>query len=201
MHIKLENAFVVDAPVEDVWRTLQDVPRIAPCMPGAELEESGGEGVYRGFVRLRIGPAQLQFKGEATFYDFDQAAHSMKMRSRAADTKGRGGVATEMKFALRSQDKATYVDVVTDLTVTGSLAQYGRGVGLVKDVANEITRQFSQNLQKVLSHSSSKVEPASIAPDASLPAAKPISGFRLMLAALRASIRRWWNSKAGETKT
>ena len=201
MHIKLENAFVVDAPIEDVWRTLQDVPRIAPCMPGAELEESAGKGVYRGFVKLRIGPAQLQFKGEATFYDVDQAAHSMKMRSRASDTKGRGGVATEMKFALRLHDKATTVDVVTDLTVTGSLAQYGRGVGLVKDVANEITRQFSQNLLNVLSHSSSKGESAVIASDAPLPAAKPISGLSLMFAVLRASICRWWNSKAGETKT
>lgn len=201
MHIKLENVFVVDAPIEDVWRTLQDVPRIAPCMPGAELEELAGEGVYRGFVKLRIGPAQLQFKGEATFYDVDQAAHSMKMRSRAADTKGRGGVATEMKFALRSQGKATTVDVATDLTVTGSLAQYGRGVGLVKDVANEITRQFSQNLLKVLSHSRSNAETVGNAPDAPLAAAKPISGLSFMFAVLRASICRWWNSKAGETKT
>lgn len=201
MHIKIENAFVVDAPIEDVWGTLQDVPRIAPCMPGAELEESAGAGVYRGYVKIKIGPAQLQFKGEATFYDFDQVAHSMKMRSRASDIKGRGAVATEMQFALRSSDKATYVDVATDLTVTGSLAQYGRGVGLVKDVANEITRQFSQNLQKVLAHSSNTVEPAVYATLGSLPAATPISGFSLMFAALRASIRRWWNSKAGETKT
>jgi carbon monoxide dehydrogenase subunit G len=201
VHIKLENAFVVDAGIEDVWRTLQDVPRIAPCMPGAELDESGGEGVYRGFVKIKIGPAQLQFKGDATFYDFDPAAHSMKMRSRASDTKGRGGVATEMKFDLRPQGKATHVDVMTDLTVTGSLAQYGRGVGLVKDIANEITRQFSQNLKKVLAHSSHAATGGAAASAAPQSAAKPISGLSLILAALRASIRRWWNSTAGEEKT
>ena len=201
MHIKLENAFVVDAGIEDVWRTLQNVPLIAPCMPGAELEESAGDGVYRGFVKIKIGPAQLQFKGDATFYDFDPAMPSMKMRSRASDTKGRGSVATEMKFDLRPQDKATHVDVMTDLTVTGSLAQYGRGVGLVRDIAIEIARQFSQNLELVLAHSSSSATLGAGVSDAPPPVAKPISGFSLILAALRAGVRRWWSSKAGETKT
>lgn len=201
MHIKLENAFVVDAGIEGVWGTLQNVPLIAPCMPGAELEESAGEGVYRGFVKIKIGPAQLQFNGEATFYDFDPARHSMKMRSRASDTKGRGSVATEMKFNLRPQGQATHVDVMTDLTVTGSLAQYGRGVGLVKDIANELTRQFSQNLEKVLAHVSSPATLAAGAPAAPPQAAKPISGLSLILAALRAALKRWWSSKAGETKT
>jgi uncharacterized protein len=197
VHIKLENAFVVDAGIEDVWGTLQNVPLIAPCMPGAELEEAAGEGVYRGFIKIKIGPAQLQFKGEATFYDFDLGRHSMKMRSRASDTKGRGSVAAEMKFDLRQQGNATNVDVVTDLTVTGSLAQYGRGVGLVKDVADEITLQFSQNLERVLAHSAS----AGAGGDAVPMVAKPISGFSLILAALRAKVRRWWRTKAGATKT
>jgi len=201
VHIKLENAFVVDAGIEDVWRMLQNAPLIAPCMPGAELEESAGEGVYRGFVKIKIGPAQLQFKGDATFYDFDPVTHSMKMRSRASDTKGRGSLATEMKFDLRPQDKATHVAVMTDLTVTGSLAQYGRGVGLVRDIANEITRQFSRNLELLLAHSSSSATLSAGASDATPPVAKPISGFRLILVALRAGVRRWWSSKAGETKT
>ena len=201
MHIKLENAFVVDAGIEEVWRMLQDVPRIVSCMPGAELEESVGEGIYRGFVKIKIGPAQLQFKGDATFYDFDPAAHSMKMRSRASDTKGRGSVATEMKFDLRLKDKVTHVDVMTNLTVTGSLAQYGRGVGLVRDIANEITRQFSQNLEKVLAHSTSPATLAARVSVAPPSVAKPISVFNLILAALRANVRRWWSSKAGETKT
>jgi carbon monoxide dehydrogenase subunit G len=201
VHIKLENAFVVDAGIEEVWRMLQDVPRIVSCMPGAELEEFVGEGIYRGFVKIKIGPAQLQFKGDATFYDFDPAAHSMKMRSRASDTKGRGSVATEMKFDLRLKDKVTHVDVMTSLTVTGSLAQYGRGVGLVRDIANEITRQFSQNLEKVLAHSTSPAtltDRVSVAPPS---VAEPISVFNLILAALRANVRRWWSSKVGETKT
>lgn len=201
MRIRLENAFVVAVGIEDVWRTLQNVPLIAPCMPGAELEESPGEGVYRGCVKIKIGPAQLQFKGEATFYDFDPGRHSMKMKSRASDTKGRGGVAAEMKFNLRPQDQATHVDVMTDLTVTGSLAQYGRGVGLVKDLANELTRQFSQNLERVLAHVSGPATLAAGASAAPPQTAKPISGLSLILAALRAALKRWWSSKAGETKT
>ena len=193
VHIKLENAFEVDARIEDVWGTLQNVPLIAPCLPGAELEEATGEGLYRGFVKIKIGPVQLQFKGEATFYDFDPGRHSMKMRSRASDTKGRGSVATEMKFDLRQQDKATIVDVMTDLIVTGSLAQYGRGVGLVKDIANEIALQFSQNLERVLAHSTG----AGAEGDAAPRVAKSISGFSLILAALRANVRRWWSTKPG----
>jgi carbon monoxide dehydrogenase subunit G len=170
-------------------------------MPGAELEDAGTNGVYRGNVKIKIGPAQLLFKGEATFYDFDPGAHSMKMRSRASDTKGRGSVATEMLFALHEEEKRTRVDVVTDLTLTGSLAQYGRGVGLVRDLANEITCQFSQNLEKVLSHPAAAGSADADLSSTQLPAAKPISGIKLIGSALRSTIRRWWSSGLRGTKT
>jgi carbon monoxide dehydrogenase subunit G len=108
----------------------------------------------------------------------DADAHTLKVRSRASDAKGRGTVASEMAFALVAEGKRTRVDVVTDLTLTGAVAQYGRGAGLIKEVANQFTRDFASNLEKMVL-TKTRTE------------AKPVSGVRLLLGALRAMVGRW----------
>jgi carbon monoxide dehydrogenase subunit G len=174
--IRIENRFTVPAGVERAWQVVNDVPRIVPCMPGAELTEMTADGGYRGNVKVRIGPVQLQFNGEARLYDVDPAAHTMKMRSRASDVKGRGTVASEMAFVMAPRDGHTEVHVTTDLTLSGSVAQYGRGAGLIKEVANQFTREFAANLEKL------------VRDDAPAPAAaaKPVSGLAMLFRALRA---------------
>jgi carbon monoxide dehydrogenase subunit G len=147
-------------------------------MPGAELTEAAADGAYRGIARVKIGPVQLQFNGEARLYDVDPQAHTMKVRSRASDAKGRGTVASEMAFALAREGSRTRVDVVTDLTLTGAVAQYGRGAGLIREVANQFTRDFAANLEsKVRSQSTVKKE--------------PVSGIKLLFGALSAMLARW----------
>ena len=179
MAIRIENAFTVPAGVERAWQVVNDVPRIVPCMPGAELTEATGDGTYRGNVKVKIGPVQLQFNGEAKLYDIDPVARSMKMRSRASDVKGRGTVASEMTFAMKPSGGQTEVHVTTDLTLTGAVAQYGRGAGLIKEVANQFTQEFAANLEKLVREDA---PPAVTAP------AKPVSGLALLFAALRAML-------------
>lgn len=180
--MKIENRFQVPAGIEESWKILTDVPALVSCMPGAELTETAPDGAYRGIARVKIGPVQLQFNGEARLYDLDPKAHTMKVRARASDAKGRGTVASEMAFALAPEGASTRVDVVTDLTLAGAVAQYGRGAGLIKEVANQFTQDFAANLtNKVAERGSSGPSKA--------PA--PVSGIRLLFAALRARVSRW----------
>jgi carbon monoxide dehydrogenase subunit G len=181
--MKIENSFHVPAALEESWRLITDVPSLVSCMPGAELSEVGADGAYRGVARVKIGPVQLQFSGEARLHDVDARARTLKVRSRASDAKGRGTVASEMAFALVPEGGRTRVDVVTDLTLTGAVAQYGRGAGLVREVANQFTKDFAANLEKmVLTKTTGNVQ--------------PVSGIRLLLNALRSMLRRWFGRGA-----
>lgn len=175
--MKIENSFHVPAGLEESWKIVTDVPALVSCMPGAELTGTA-DGTYRGIARVKIGPVQLEFKGEARLHDVDPREHTLKVRSRASDAKGRGTVASEMAFALVPDGDRTRVDVATDLALTGSVAQYGRGAGLIKEVANQFTRDFAANLERlVLTRTKA--------------AAKPASGIRLLFGALRAMLARW----------
>lgn len=185
--MKLENSFFVPAPIGEAWRLLTDIPRIVACMPGAELTEVGADGAFRGRTRVKIGPVELQFNGEARLHDVDAAMHTMKVRSRASDTKGRGTVASDMGFALSAEGDRTRVDVVTDLTLSGAVAQYGRGAGLIREVANQFTRDFATNLEKMVAAEAQSAPPP--------PPAKPASGIGLLLRALRAMVARWLGAK------
>ena len=195
MGIKLENSFSVPAGIEEIWRIINDMPRIVPCMPGTELTEIVGDGSYRGNAKVKIGPVQLQFNGEARLYDVDPAAHTMKVRSRASDAKGRGNVATEMSFALAEDGERTRVDVVTDLSLSGSVAQYGRGAALIKEVASQFTKEFAANLEKLVREQAARPPTQAPAPVDAPRGARPLSGFGLLFAALRAMVLRWFGKK------
>lgn len=146
----METTFVVPAPVDDAWRFLIDVPRVVPCMPGTELTEALDERRFRATARLRVGPVELAFGGEGELYDVDPASRTAKLRAKGRDTKGRGAFQAEMAFGLTPRGAETVARVGTDLTLSGSVAQYGRGAGIVKGVAEQLTAQFAQNLSAQL---------------------------------------------------
>ena len=179
MAIRIENTFVVPAPIDAAWAWLTDVPRIAPCLPGAELTEVGEGPTYKGLARVKIGPMQLAFRGEARMTDCDPATHVSRLAIRGADTKGRGNVQSEMTFALAPDGDATRVQVTTELTLSGSVAQYGRGAGLVKELCNQYAAQFAQNLAARIAGG-----------DAEAGGAQPLSAIALVSGAVRAIAAR-----------
>jgi len=177
--IRVENSFMVPTGIEQAWAILTDVPRIAPCMPGAELTEVVDAHTYKGLARVKIGPVQLVFRGEARLHDIDPVNRVSKMSIRGSDTKGRGNIQSEMRFALAAEDDRTRVNVITDLNLTGSVAQFGRGVGLIKEVCNQFANQFATNLAAQIGGGSESVAPGE---------AKPLSAIGLVSGAVRAMV-------------
>src|SRR5262245_10851405 len=146
--MELNNDFTVNAPIDEAYTTLTDVERIAPCMPGAQLTEVEGD-VYRGLVKVKVGPITAQFKGQASFVEKDEQAHRAVLKAEGRDTGGRGNASALITAQLEPVDAdVTKVSVVTDLTITGRVAQFGRGA--LADVSEKLLRQFVTNLESTV---------------------------------------------------
>ena len=143
--MELTNEFVVPVAVNEAWTLLTDVERIAPCMPGAELQEIDGE-EYRGIVKVKVGPITAQYKGKATFVEKDDNAHKAVLRAEGRDTRGQGNANATITATLEPEGEGTRVKVVTDLAITGRAAQFGRGV--MADVSTKLLGQFVDCLEK-----------------------------------------------------
>ena len=146
--MEFENSFEVPLPPEDAWKTLLDIERIAPCMPGAELTEIVDDKTFKGKVSVRLGPVALTFQGTASFEDIDEGGQKATVKAQGADAKGRGGANANVNFHLEPCAAGSEVKIHTDLQLSGSVAQYGRGAGMIQDLASQIIGQFAKNLLK-----------------------------------------------------
>jgi hypothetical protein len=142
--MELSNEFTVDVPVKEAWVLLTDVERIAPCMPGAQLTDIEGD-EYRGVVKVKVGPITSQYKGKATFVERDEEAYKAVLRAEGRETKGQGNASATITATLTPEGERTRVSVVTDLTITGRAAQFGRGV--LADVSSKLLGQFVSCLE------------------------------------------------------
>jgi carbon monoxide dehydrogenase subunit G len=145
---KLVNDFVVNRPIEQTWAVLTDVERIAPCLPGAQLEEIEGD-TYRGVVKVKLGAIATAFKGQANFVERDDVNHRAVLHGEGRDTTGKGNADAMITATLSSvSDNETKCTVETDLRVTGKVAQFGRGI--MGDVSKKLMAQFATNLNTML---------------------------------------------------
>ena len=218
--MQFENSFDVPLPPAEAWKVLMDVPRIAPCLPGAELTETLGPDRYKGRAGVKIGPVHLSFAGEAEIVSKDEAALKATIKGKGNDTKGRGQAAAMVDFYLVDHDGGTRVNVKTDLNMTGMVAQYGRASGLMKEIAGAILGQFAENLRKEIertppvmaqvaavagvaaetaatSVSSAPERTIQSAGPAPAPAPAPISAFSILWIALKNWIAGMFGRKQG----
>lgn len=164
----LVHEFTVPVPVDDAWRILTDVERIAPCLPGAQLQEIEGE-TYRGIVKVKVGPIQAQFKGQASFVEQDHVAHRVVLKGEGRDTTGKGNASALITAELTSLNaSSTNVKVLTDLSITGKVAQFGRGA--MADISDKLLAQFVENLNVLIGEQQSAPAAAAPAPAAPAPA-------------------------------
>src|SRR3954452_18088865 len=156
--MKFENTFAVDAPIDEVYATLLDVERVAPCVPGAEVLEKTGDDAYQVAIKVRVGPISMTYRGNVEIIDRDESAHRAVMRARARETRGQGTADARVDLSLTQDGATTNGTMVADVPLAGRAAAMGRGV--IQDVSAKIVTTFSQNLEAMLAGGGSPAEPS-----------------------------------------
>ena len=159
--MELNHSFTVKQPIAETWQILTDLERIAPCLPGAQLEEVHGD-VYKGGVKIKVGPITAQFKGEAQFAERNDADFKAVLKASGRDTGGKGNASATITAQLTPVDaSSTTCNLVTDLSITGKVAQFGRGA--LADVSEKLLAQFSDNLNELIKTQGAAPAPAPVA--------------------------------------
>jgi carbon monoxide dehydrogenase subunit G len=209
--MKLEQSFEVQAPIDAVWEALIDLERVAPCLPGATITGHDEDGTYHGEFKVKLGPTTASYRGTVKIEEADEATHRATMKAKGTDKRGQGGANATIVNTLSSDGGGTTrVEAVTDFTITGRLARFGRG-GMIEDISNRLMRDFSSCLQSRIATepapSGEEVATGEAAPEAVAAAApdpppaaappppppapaKPVSGFSLFFGALWDRIKR-----------
>jgi carbon monoxide dehydrogenase subunit G len=146
--VELRDEFDVEAAPEAVWNLLTDVPRVAPLMPGAEITEAVDDRTWKGRVKVKLGPVQLTFAGTITLEQRDDAQHRAVLAVRASEARGKGIAQAMVHSAVTPLSTGSHVEILTDLRLSGAVAQYG--AGLLADLSKHMTQQFAQNLAALL---------------------------------------------------
>src|SRR5215217_2618699 len=144
--MKLEQSFEVQAPVAHVWEALIDLERVAPCLPGATITDRDEDGTYHGEFKVKLGPTTAAYRGTVKIEETDEAAHTATMRAKGTDKRGQGSANATIVNKLTADGDTTRVEAVTDFTITGRLARFGRG-GMIEDISNRLMRDFAACLQ------------------------------------------------------
>jgi carbon monoxide dehydrogenase subunit G len=171
--MRIENVFEVPAAPNTTWALLTDVPRVVPCMPGAELERTVDESTWEVLQRVKLGPISLQFRSEVTRTELDETDRRAVLTVNAKEVRGRGGADATIESSLEPAGSGTRVTVVAELSLRGAVAQYGRPV--IGSVAEELAKQFSTCLASMLETEAPSAVPSDV---------KPVGGLRLLFGTL-----------------
>ena len=150
MSMELDHSFTVPVPPDRAWDVLLDVKGIAPCMPGATVEEFDGE-VVTGRIKVKVGPVSLTYRGTAKFIERDPDAQVVVVEASGKETRGAGTASATVRASLEpeSAGAATKVTMHTTMNVTGRPAQFGRGV--IVEVGGKLIEKFAENLAQLIS--------------------------------------------------
>jgi carbon monoxide dehydrogenase subunit G len=189
--MKLEQSFEVHAPIDTVWSALNDLERVAPCLPGAAITGHDDDGTYHGEFKVKLGPTTAAYKGTIKIENADESTHTATLAAKGTDKRGQGGANATIVNTLHEIDGGTRVDAVTDFAITGRLARFGRG-GMIQDISNRLLRDFATCLATRLGEgapsapSGAEVTSGEAAPEA-VAAAAPEAGSAPDAAAAAAS--------------
>jgi uncharacterized protein len=211
--MRIENAVEVDAPVERVWALVNDIPRVAPCMPGATLTGVVDERTYEGTVAVKLGPLRMSYKGTVVIQEVDEAARSAQMSASGKDTKGAGTARATVVTRLEpAGEHHTRLLVTSDVQLTGRVASFGRG-GAINDVATRLFGEFADCLRTTIEAESAPAEaeplPAGATPpepaaspgmagatpsSAPVRAGRPLEAGSLVGTVVAGRLKAWWQA-------
>jgi uncharacterized protein len=180
--VRIENSFEVAAPPEAAWELLMDVPRVIPCMPGATLDEVVDDAAWKATMQVKIGPIALTFATDVRRAEVDQGARRVRLAAKAREMRNRGGASATIESTVAGTDGGTRVELATELTLSGAVAQYGRGT--FQAVSSQLVESFAECLQSQLTAAPEEARAALEA------RAKPLAGLSLFFAALRRRVGR-----------
>ena len=167
--MEISNSFTVDAPISEAWELLTNIPEIAPCLPGAKLTGVEDD-VYSGGIKIKVGPVTAEYKGSAEFVERDEVNYKAVINGKGRDTRGAGNAQALITAQMVAVGEQTQVDIVTDLKVSGKVAQFGRGV--MQDISTKLLGQFADCLEaKIKAGDELAAEPADAPADAASAAA------------------------------
>jgi uncharacterized protein len=194
--VEFDNSFEVPLRPAEAWPLLLDIRRIAPCLPGAELTEVVDESTYKGRIAVRLGPVALTFAGTVKLEDIDNINHTARVKAQGSDAKGRGGANAAASFRLEPAESGSKVLVHTDLALSGAVAQYGRGVGIIQATAGQIMNEFARNLRAEIAAREAPVREApGAAAQAQSQAPRPMSGLSLMAKVIWTAVVRLFTGR------
>jgi carbon monoxide dehydrogenase subunit G len=197
--MEIRNEFDVSATTAEAWDLLLDVPRVVPCVPGAELTDVVDDKTYKGKMAVKLGPIRLTFAGEVHLEEVDEAARRVEMSAQGRETRGKGNAQAKVSSVLTPAGEGTRIALTTDLKLSGPVAQYGRG--MIQDVSSKLVDQFAQCLATQLTApppaqaaaeapAGGEAAPAPAPSPAPAPAQKPVQGLSLLVGALWQALRR-----------
>jgi carbon monoxide dehydrogenase subunit G len=150
LSVQIQNRFEVPVAPGEAWPFLLDVPSTVPCFPGAELIEQIDADNYKGRVTVKLGPLTMVFNGKLRIEERNEAAHSGLVKGMWTEAKGRGNATTTTRFAMIAHGEGTLVTIDSDVQLAGQVAQYGRGVGMIADIATQLVEKFATNLRATI---------------------------------------------------
>jgi carbon monoxide dehydrogenase subunit G len=180
--MRIENSFDVPASPEAAWELLMDVPRIIPCMPGATLDEVVADDAWKATMQVKLGPIGLTFATNVRREEFDEAARRVKLAADAREVRNRGNAKATIESSLTDNGGGTHVDLVTELALTGAVAQYGRG--MIEDISSQLVSSFAECIQSQLVAEPEEAEKAVATQQQAVP------GLALFFGALRRTLRK-----------
>jgi carbon monoxide dehydrogenase subunit G len=210
--VRIENDFVVEAPIETVWQYVLDVAKVAPCMPGAELTDVVDDTTWKGKVGVKLGPVSMSFAGTVKLQQRDDGAHRVVLKADGREQRGRGAASAVVTANMEATDGGTKVAFESEITITGAAAQYGRG--MIQDISARLTNEFASCLQANITASAAADSAAVPSPEVSggqgdggpapaaapapqLVTAKPVKGVRLGLWAFWRAVVRFFKRLFG----
>jgi carbon monoxide dehydrogenase subunit G len=168
--MEFENEFEVQAPLEQVWETMLDVERVAPCVPGAEVLERTGEDAYSVGIKVKVGPVSMQYRGQVEIVSKDPSEHRAVMSARAREARGQGTATANVVMHLSGANGTTRGTIATEVALSGRAAAMGQSV--IQEVSGKIVDQFAENLAAMLGGTQEAAPPAGEAPP---PTAEPVA--------------------------
>jgi uncharacterized protein len=177
---EISETFQVPRRADDVWSLFQNVPAVADCVPGAALEDTSEEGLYKGALKVKLGPIQANFKGEARHQEINEVSRSGNISARGVDRNGGNRASVLMSYELSDLGAETEVHLTASIKLQGPLAQFGR-TGIIKEVSSRLTEEFAECLEAKLGAQTPEAARSIVAAE--------VKGFRLMVQALLARLR------------